>query len=154
MAVQDRNEVAEKAERFNKLLDQGCQCLGSASALLEQFWQCPRSVAGVYREAEQRDGSDAPAPMDVDAIEGLQMILRQAERMTFDLDDLSENDAGWRCRRLVRSAIDLLQASALAQDGMLTPAAAFGVGYLLDAASGELASAGLALSDPAEATAG
>ncbi len=45
MAVRDRNEVADQAERFDKLRDAATLRLTSASRLLAWYWQDPNAVA-------------------------------------------------------------------------------------------------------------
>lgn len=142
MAVRDRNEVADQAERFDKLRNAATLRLTSASRLLAWYWQDPNAVAGIVREGERRDGEDAPGLMDADAIEGLILIVRQAERSIAEIiSGVYETayDNALAASNLVRGAINLLEAAAIAEDGRLSTFGAFSVAWTLDAACGLLA---------------
>ncbi len=80
--------------------------------------------------------------MDADAIEGLILIVRQAERSIAEIiSGVYETayDNALAASNLVRGAINLLEAAAIAEDGRLSTFGAFSVAWTLDAACGLLA---------------
>lgn len=126
----------DQAEKFEELQSQAAQCLESASAVLRMYWRDPECEADSWREGGFLDGSDEPAPMDPNAIEGVGQLVDLAYSNLIGLLELpcSLSISIYPVREVLVPAIDILERPRGSNPASLTPAMAFAIGGLLDQA--------------------
>jgi hypothetical protein len=126
----------DDAEKFEKLHVQAAQCLHSASAVLRMYWRDPECEVDSWRDGCLVDGSDTPAPMDPNAVEGVGQLVDLAYSKLLDFLELRCSTSFSICpvHEVLVPVIHFLARSRGCNSASLTPAMAFAIGGLLDQA--------------------